>query len=98
MPVSDAAVKELREKCGLPAKACRAALAAHGGDVNAALAALIDSGKVRSAQLNPDQVSDELFARAQKRGFAGMIENLAKRIGAKSEVKKRLPGFLSMMR
>lgn len=63
----DTAVDELHKKCGLSVKDCRAALAEHGGDVDATLAALIDTGRVTTDQLNPDTVSDELFERAARK-------------------------------
>ncbi len=66
MAVSKQSVAELHEKCGLPAKDCRAALTAHDGNVDAALAALIDQGRVKPNDLNPDTVSDELFDRAAR--------------------------------
>src|SRR5205823_5455339 len=61
------AVEELRDKCGLSAKDCRAALVEHAGAVAGALAALIDAGKVGTDALNPETVSDELFERAARR-------------------------------
>jgi hypothetical protein len=67
MPVSKESLAELQSKSGLPLKDCRAALVDHNNDVDAALAALIDAGKVRSDQLDPDTVSDELFERAARR-------------------------------
>jgi hypothetical protein len=65
--ISDDAVRELHNQCDLPMKECRAALEEHGGDVEAALAALIDAGRVETAQLNPDTVSDANFNRAARR-------------------------------
>jgi hypothetical protein len=79
MPASDnAAAAELRAKCGLPLKDCRAALKAHADDVDAALAALIDAGRVTTDQLDPDTVSDELFERAARRQKVAMYEQLLK--------------------
>src|SRR5258706_6561926 len=66
MPVSAQSIDELHDKCSLSAKDCRAALTAHDGNVDAALAALIDEGRVKPNDLNPDTVSDELFDRAAK--------------------------------
>jgi hypothetical protein len=76
---SDGSVAELRDKCGLSEKECRAALAEHGGDVDAALGALIDAGRVKSDELNPDTVSDELFERAARREKLAMYEQFLKR-------------------
>jgi hypothetical protein len=69
-------VKALAAKCGLSAKECRAALSESGGDIDAALAALIDAGKVKSDQLNPDAVSEELFARVARREKVAMYESM----------------------
>lgn len=62
---TQAAIKELHDKCGLPMVQCREALEAHGPQVDQALGVLIDSGRVTLAQLDPDLCSDALFARAQ---------------------------------
>jgi len=70
------AVKELQEKCGLPAKECRAALKEHGDDADAALAALIDAGKVKAEQLDPESVSAELFARAARQEKVSFFEQM----------------------
>jgi hypothetical protein len=69
-------VSELRGMCGLPVKGCGAALKKHGGDVEAALAGLIDEGKVTSEQLNPDKVSEELFGRAARREQVEMYRRM----------------------
>ena len=58
--------------CGLKPAACSAALRANGGDVELALAALIDAGKVKPDDLDPDLVSDELFGRARHRSIGGV--------------------------
>lgn len=64
MAIPKKSVEELHAQCGLPAKDCRAALTKHEGNVDAALAALIDEGRVNPNDLNPDTVSDDLFDRA----------------------------------
>jgi len=66
MAIPKKSVEELHAKCGLPAKDCRAALTKHEGNVDAALAALIDEGRIKPNDLNPDTVSDELFDRAAR--------------------------------
>jgi hypothetical protein len=66
MPISNAYIEQLRNKCNLPPKTCRAALTQSKGDVDTALASLIDAGKVKPTDLNPDTVSDELFERAAR--------------------------------
>jgi hypothetical protein len=78
MPIAKDLVDELCDKCGLPAKDCRAALTASGGDVDAALAALIDAGRVKPDDLNPESVSDELFERAARRQKLAFYEQFAK--------------------
>jgi hypothetical protein len=109
MASAKGAVKELQEKCGLPAKECRAALKEHGGDVDAALGALIDAGKVKSDQLNPDTVSAELFARAARRekvsffeqmmdpgnGLLGMFGKTMKQAKAPTKVQKQAAEAIS---
>ena len=65
--ISTEAVAELHKKSGLPEKVCRAALKPHGVNVDQALVALIDAGRVHTSQLNPETVSDELFERAARR-------------------------------
>src|SRR4051794_19607496 len=67
MSVPKQAVAELREKCGLSAKECQSSLAEHGGHVDAALAALIDAGRVSTNNLTLETASDELFERAARR-------------------------------
>ncbi|MDB5292235.1 MAG: hypothetical protein JWL69_3476 [Phycisphaerales bacterium] len=112
MPAPHNAVAELHDKCGLPVKECRAALTEHGGDVDAALAALIDAGRVNSDQLNPDTVSDELFDRAARRqklemyrkllepggGLMGMIGRLASSDGADGGTFKALADTAGQLR
>jgi hypothetical protein len=93
MPVSKESIDELHDKCGLPAKDCRAALTKSDGDVDAALAALIDQGRVKSNDLNPESVSDELYERAARQeklafyeqfssggGLLGMLGKLGKSV------------------
>ena len=53
--------------CGLGAARCRKALEGSGGDVEVALAALIDAGEVQDERPGTDLVSDELFGRASHR-------------------------------
>jgi hypothetical protein len=69
----------MREKTGLPLNSCRAALKKHKGNVDAAIAALIDSGLLTQKDLNTDLVSDALFARASKQQMAGMFETMVKK-------------------
>ena len=90
MPVSKAAVSELVELCGLPAKECRPALAEHGGDVQATLAALIDARRVKSADLHPDLVSDELYERAAREGSLDLYRRM-------TQPETGLPGLLGKM-
>ena len=65
MGVSHARIDELGRKCGLPHAVCRAALNRAKGDVDAALAALIDAGKVRIEGLDPETVADQFYGRAE---------------------------------
>jgi hypothetical protein len=65
--ISEQAIAELSDKCGRSAAECRAFLAQHGADVEATLAALIDSGRIKTDDLNPETVSDALFDRAALR-------------------------------
>jgi hypothetical protein len=67
MAIAKKLVDELHDKCGLAAKDCRAALERSDGDVDAALAALIDDGRVKSNDLNPESVADEFYERAARR-------------------------------
>lgn len=67
-----AKAEALRALCGLSAAACRAALEANGGDVELALAAMIDAGDVKPGDLDLDLVSDELFGRAGHRAIGGV--------------------------
>jgi hypothetical protein len=76
MADAKSAVKELQDKCGLPAKECQAALRAHGGAVDAALGALIDAGKVKADCLDPETVSAELFERAARRDKVSFFEQM----------------------
>jgi hypothetical protein len=64
MPISERTVAELCDRCGLSAEECEAALTEHVGDVDEALRALIDAGRVKSDALNPNTVSLALFERA----------------------------------
>src|SRR5689334_9327153 len=77
MPVSEQAVDELHDKCGLPLDECRAALEQHGGEVDATLGAMIDAGRVTPNMLNPDSVSDALFERAANKKKKELYEKLA---------------------
>jgi hypothetical protein len=104
MPVSKQSIDQLHDKCGLPAKDCRAALTESDGDVDAALAALIDQGRVKANDLNPELVSDELYERAARQqklaffqqfssgggGLLGMLGKLGK-----SENEGDKPGGLA---
>jgi hypothetical protein len=63
--VSQARVDDLRRKCGLPLPVCRAALTHAKGNVDAALAALIDAGRVRIEHLDPETVDEGFFGRAE---------------------------------
>lgn len=76
MSISSQSVTELRNKCGLSLQKCQAALKQHGGNVEAALAALIDSGQVKLEDLNPDTVSDALFERVAHREQVEALRNL----------------------
>lgn len=67
------AARELRRRCGLPPKACRAAVRKHRGDADAALAALVDAGKVLEDDLNAELVGDELFVRARTRKLRELL-------------------------
>lgn len=67
MAVSKQVIAELSAKCGVNAKASKAALEANDSDIDAAIAALIDAGKVKPDDLDPDTVSDDLFERAAKK-------------------------------
>ena len=69
-------VEELQGMCGLPVKVCQAALKKFDGDVEAALAGLIDEGKVTSELLDPDTVADELFGRAAHREQVEMYRRM----------------------
>lgn len=78
--------------CGLAKEQCEAALHESGGDVEKALAALIDAGTIKTDALNPDTVPLELWERAAYRdkiaffrksmgpraGLAGLMANLPK--------------------
>jgi hypothetical protein len=68
--------------CGLGAARCRKALEENGGDVEKALAALIDAGEVKSADLDPDTVSDALFGRASQREREGFFTEMLKPSGS----------------
>ena len=76
-------MRELHHKCGLPPEDCRAALEGRGGHMDAALARLIDKGKVTVDQLDPDTVSDELFARAQKMAYIEVARKLGRKVGGR---------------
>src|SRR5689334_19399073 len=104
-------VEKLRDMCGLSAEECEAALKAHGDEVEAALAGLIDEGKVTSQELNPDTVSDELFARAARRqeletyrrfldpkqGLGGMFGNMLKGVMPEEDEKRISSAFKGLM-
>src|SRR5690349_6368206 len=62
--------------CGLSMKVYRAALKKHDGNVEAALAGLIDEVKVTSEQLDPSAVSDELFGAAPRRQQVEMYRRM----------------------
>src|SRR4051812_25339555 len=66
MAVPDDAITLLHNYCGLSLDDCRRALETNGPDVDTALAALIDAGKVKPDQLNPDTASDEAYERAAR--------------------------------
>jgi hypothetical protein len=68
-----AALRELKNRCTLKPAALKRALAESGGDVDAALLALIDSGAVESHQLNPRVVPDDLYVRAKKARLKAQI-------------------------
>jgi len=111
MAVAKQAVDELHAKSGLPPKDCRAALTHSNGDVDAALANLIDAGRVKPNDLDPDTVSDELFERAARQqklafyqqftnsGGGGLLGMLAKRgkTGVKSESLEGLAGTFAQL-
>jgi len=111
VPVAKQSVDELHGKCGLPPKDCRAALTKSDGNVDVALAALIDAGRVKPDDLNPDTVSDELFERAARRqklafyeqftnsGGGGLVGMLAKRgkTGGKSDPLEGLAGTFAQL-
>ena len=106
MAVSKQLVDKLHDKCGLPAKDCRAALTQSNGDVEAALAALIDSGRVKPNDLNPELVSDELFERAARQqklafyqqftGSGGLLGMLGK-LGKSEEKGDRAGGLAGLL-
>src|SRR5215217_1054369 len=78
MQVSHDTILGLNNRCGLPHEKCRAALEQHRGDVDAALAALIDNGRVKEEDLNPDTVADEFFARAVRHVKLQLYRSCAK--------------------
>jgi hypothetical protein len=83
-PVSEQTVAELHNKCWLPAGECRVAVGEHGGDLDAALAALIDAGRVKSDALNPDTVPLDLFERAARRQKLEMYRKFTAQLGEKT--------------
>lgn len=89
MSKSDHDVERLRAMCGLGLEKCRKALAGGGGEVDVALAALIDAGEVKTDDLDPDLVSDELFGRASHRETGGMFGRLTSPF---AELMKNVPG------
>jgi hypothetical protein len=91
MPVSDETVSELQTKCGLPPKACRAALQKSRGDIDRALAALIDAGKVTADDLDPATVSDELFGRTESQKAIGYYQHLFNQIKSVDPKSAGLP-------
>lgn len=111
MPVSDQSISDLHTKCGLPRKDCRAALEAHAGDVDAALASLIDAGRVQPDDLDPDTVSDALFERAAqaqklnfyrsmtdpKAGLGGIFGKLLADAGADDQTRQLTSAFQQLL-
>jgi hypothetical protein len=93
MSISPQSLSDLQSKCGLPPADCRAALTQHAGDVDAALASLIDAGKVQPDQLNPDTVSDELFDRAAKLQKLNFYRSMTDPAGPTSIFGKLLGGL-----
>jgi hypothetical protein len=68
-----AALRELKQRCTLKPAELKRALADNGGDVDAALLALIDSGAVEMHQLNPRIVPDKLYVRAKRARLKAQI-------------------------
>jgi len=77
MGISKQLVNDMHDKCGLPDNVCRAALKESAGDIDAAIKALIDSGKVKPLDLNPETVSDELFSYAAREQKLAMYRRYA---------------------
>jgi hypothetical protein len=76
MSASDQAINELHGKCGVAVERCREFLTTTGGDVDEALAKLIDEGWAKADMLNPDTVSDELYERAAYRDKVRTFEQM----------------------
>jgi hypothetical protein len=66
--ITQAPVQALRDRCGLPARRCIAALRKHGPAINRTLEALIDEGIVRTSHLDPFLCSKAMYAREQRVG------------------------------
>src|SRR5690348_306646 len=94
MAGSISAIDQLQQMCGLEKGQCAAALQEAGGDIEKALAALIDGGKIKTESLDPESVSLELWERSAHRDKvlflertvvqpqAGMVELYRKRFGS----------------
>lgn len=86
-------VDQLQDMCGLPKDQCEAALKESGGDVEKALAALIDAGKIKTESLDPDTVSLDLWERAAYREKVQAVETmmLRRRGGPLASLMAKLP-------
>jgi hypothetical protein len=79
MSDSPSAVDQLHKMCGLSTDQCEVALNESGGDVDKALAALIDAGKIKTEWLDPDTVALELWERAAYRDKVEMFRTMSGR-------------------
>jgi hypothetical protein len=93
MSDSPSAVDQLHKMCGLATDQCEAALSENGGDVDRALAALIDAGKIKTESLDPDTVSLDLWERAAYRDKVQAFEQmtLRRRGGPLASLMAKLP-------
>jgi len=82
--------------CGLDAALCRKALEESNGDLDTALARLIDFGQVKYDDLDPDTVADELFGRAYQHHLDALFTELPEPSGPLASGFP--PGFHDVLR
>ena len=80
--VTEPLVNKLKSMCCLYTASCRMALEGSDGDIEKALARLIDAAQVKYEDLDPDAVSDELFGRAYQRHLDALFTEMPEPSGS----------------